>query len=128
MSLPGILQEIAEDLGEEAALRFAARLGGTQIYVRRDADSELLRDILGPELAKWLAERYGGEIVIVPMAKAIMRQRHRELILSLSREGLGADEIARRLGCTSRWVREVVRQAGRASPEETGTMPLFSRR
>lgn len=127
MSLPGILQEIAEDLGEEAALRFAARLGGTQIYVRRD-EGGLLRDILGDELAAWLADRYGGEIIIVPMAKALMRQRHRELILSLSREGLGADEIARRLGCTSRWVREVVRQAGRASAEDEGTLPLFSRK
>jgi len=57
-ALPGVLQEIAEVVGEEAALEIAAARGGTQVYIPPVPPSDhWLCKLIGVELARLLADK-----------------------------------------------------------------------
>lgn len=54
--LPGILQEIADIVGEDAALAIAAARGGTQVYIPPEPPSDhWLCKLIGVALARALA-------------------------------------------------------------------------
>jgi hypothetical protein len=57
-ALPGVLQEIAEVVGEEAAFAIAAARGGTQVYIPPVPPSDhWLCKLIGVELARLLADK-----------------------------------------------------------------------
>lgn len=76
MSLPGILQDVAELAGIQKALELARRYGGTQISISDDSDSVLVQ-VIGQEAAARLVERRSREKVMVPMAN-VRGQRGRQ--------------------------------------------------
>ena len=103
--LPGVLAEIAEIAGRDAAMELALKLGGEALYVPRparlDPDHRLVV-VVGFEASVRIAERFQGETIDVPLAR-------RELALWMAARGATRREIARRLGRQVRTVRRYFR-------------------
>lgn len=107
--LPGVLADIAAVAGLPAAIAFAARVGGTRVYIpRRVTADHWLADCLGRDAADKVCAHIGGGHVDVPLAasgayhqlkRAIARRVH-----ELDGAGLPAATIARRVGITARTV------------------------
>ena len=105
--LPGVLAEIAEVAGREAALELAIAWGGTDIHVpkpehlTRNPQHPLAR-LLNFGRAARIARRFGGGQVYLPRAR-------RACALHLAAKGTSSAEIAARLGCTPHSVRRYIR-------------------
>ena len=109
--LPGILQEIAEAAGLEAALEIARAKGGTIAYFpARPGPRHWLSAAVGHDKARAigraLAPGQSGIELLVPMgpsaSQAARWRRMRELIDA----GGSAAQIARAVGCHSRTVKK----------------------
>ena len=99
--LPGVLAEIEEIAGREAALDLALALGGRAVHVPRpDAvhPGHALKLAVGPAAAT-IAGRFAGETLYVPHAR-------RHLVLHLTSTGQTTREIADRLGISPRAVQQ----------------------
>ena len=102
------LQEIADVIGDRAALRLAELYGGQErCYVphKPQPESPWARAI-GWEAFRRLCEIYGGERIDIPRNAAAQSVKSR--ILRLKGAGLAHRDIARELGCTERYVRMIV--------------------
>ncbi|MGH8012834.1 MAG: helix-turn-helix domain-containing protein [Candidatus Binataceae bacterium] len=99
-----MLRELADLIGEEAALKLVAAFAGTRLYIPHlpQAD-EVLAQTIGVEAARKLAAAYGGDRVDVPNPTP-----RRLRIVELRSSGLSVDAIARALGCTRRRVFQVL--------------------
>ena len=104
--LPGVLADIAEIVGRDAALALALALGGQSIHVPRPGglhpDHPLFKALGGA--AEDIAAHYAGESLYIPHARRI-------LVLHLSGQGRTAREIAGMLGISPRAVRQHRRRA-----------------
>ncbi len=99
--LPGVLAEVEEVAGREAALRLSMSSGGNSIYVPRPSrvcpDHQLAR-AMGVDAAQKVAERFQGEIIDIPMAR-------RALVRGLAERGLSTADIAGQLKLSRKTVR-----------------------
>jgi hypothetical protein len=112
--LPGVLQEIADVAGEDAALLIAKARRGTEVYFpspKRFADrgdtAKWLTDLVGMDRAQKIIEACAGTVgirYVVPMAKnAIREAKVREGI----ERGANSTEIALSVGCHIRTVHRI---------------------
>ena len=101
--LPGVLDEIADIAGRDAALDLAATFGGSTLHVPAPGrvHRHALCHVLGDERARQVAERFQGEQVYIPQAR-------RASVLRLRSQGLSRREIAKRLGVSDRTVRRIL--------------------
>ena len=100
VALPGVLARIEAVAGREAALRVAFEFGGESLHVPRckrlDVEHRLHRSVgVGAAL---IAEHCAGETIYVPLARRV-------LVMHLSEQGLGTEDIARRLRISRQTVR-----------------------
>lgn len=102
-ALPAVLAQIAEGISLKVALELVAAYGGTSLFIKkRPAKGDAYVKLIGMDAARQLVEILGsGEIEIPNLAGP----RRRRLIAQLDDEGLTAPAIARRLGVTTRTVR-----------------------
>ena len=99
--LPGVLAEIEEVAGREAALNLALVMGGESIHVPRPdhlAEDHSLAAALGANAAA-VCERFGGDCIYIPKAR-------RALVKLLAQRGHETAVIAQRLGLTKDSVRQ----------------------
>ena len=110
-ALPGVLEEIAEVAGHDAALTLALTWGGEEVHVPKPGHLErcpdhplasILADLSGA--ARAIAERFGGSRIYIPQARAACA-RH------LAGEGIPAGAIAARLRLSHRSVRRLIRDS-----------------
>lgn len=114
--LPGVLQEIADVIGEAGALSIAARHGGTRVYipsaVRLDWKEYWLIDCVGFDLAKKVCQHFEvdgrGQRIDIPLYvggtyRQFVRSIH-ERVAKLENEGASSTEIARQTGVSQRTV------------------------
>ena len=101
------LQEIADVIGAEAAVRLAQVYGGQErVYVPRTPRRDHpMVNVVGWEAFVKLCERYARERIVIPRNAVAdsLKQRILELDGQANRM-----EIARQLGCTERYVRMVL--------------------
>ena len=112
-ALPGVLAEMAEAAGRDAACGVALEHGGKDGWLvprRVDcAGGRALMELVGAAAARALTRRFGGESVSVPLAR-------RALVEHLAAAGLSTGGIAQRLRIARRTVRRYrADAAGRAS-------------
>lgn len=108
-----LLGEIERRCGREAALRLADRFGGLRIYIPRAAGpTHRLRLALGDAVVDVLIELAGGEEIIVPRGRGLMKQMRMATIRDLAEAGKGTDEIAEAVGVTRRYVRLLLAGSG----------------
>ena len=99
--LPGILAEIEEIAGRDAAIALALALGGESLYVPRPNNvcpGHRLVDAVGVAAARAIAAHHQGETIDVPLAR-------RALARHLAETGARPSEIARRLGISIKTAR-----------------------
>jgi hypothetical protein len=113
--LPGILADIADIAGEDAALAVAAARGGTQIYIPPSPDRDhWLSRLVGQQAAREIADRLtcgvGGMRVDLPMGPKGAAARLRSKVDRMIRENRSERDIALATGYSSRSVRRRRRQ------------------
>lgn len=96
-------QTLVEAIGRASAEKLIAEFGGRRIYVPVTAlpDSPIAAAI-GAGAAARLSRVFGGDRLQLPVMTA------RYQIVSLRAAGKRIDEIAGVLGCTRRWVQQVL--------------------
>lgn len=120
--LPGVLAEMAEAAGREAACGVALAHGGKDGWrVPRRVESgagRALAELVGTAAARALARRFGGEAVSVPLAR-------RALVCHLAGAGLSTGEVAQRLRIARRTVRRYRRDGagGTGAATSVGAAP-----
>ncbi|MEO5332140.1 MAG: hypothetical protein H7839_08965 [Magnetococcus sp. YQC-5] len=107
--LPASLQEIADVIGREGALKLVKELGGTRVFVgRRMKPNHKLAILLGHGPALKLSQMFGGEtLTVVRGATLLRRARNREIIKRYD-SGEGVRSLARRFTLTERQIYAVL--------------------
>lgn len=126
--LPGVLAEIAEAAGEEAALAIAKELGGTQIYVPPvPAIDHWLSRLVGIENARAIADKLtcgvGGRRVDLPLGPRGHAENQRARVDAMIREGRSERDIALATGYSIRGVRR--RRARIDMPDDSRQLSLL---
>ena len=109
-TLPGVLAEIAEVAGRDAALRIALAWGGGEIHLPKARHIEahpehpLVQVLADRAAALRVAKRVGGGSVYIPMA-------HKACAVHLAAAGEAAPAIAARLGIAVKTARRYARGA-----------------
>jgi len=102
-----MLDDLAEAIGEDAALKLVEAYGGRRVYIpHQPIDNDVLTSSIGLPAAIRLSEIYGGDRLEVPNPTP-----RKVRVLELRSDGLSVDAIARKLGCTRRRVFQVLADA-----------------
>jgi hypothetical protein len=103
---PAELAWLTTAIGAEATLRLIEEHGGTRVYIPKDVNQGSAARLGIPlNAARALAECFGGEHILVPIARAWRVRVYRAA-------GLAYPAIARRLGITERAVGRILTDAG----------------
>jgi hypothetical protein len=112
--LPGVLGEIAELVGEQAAIAIASRAGGTRVYFPAHADDKhwlvqsVGRDAADKVCAHFTVDGVRGQRIEIPLfVGGTYRQAVRaiaERVHKMDKEGASSTEIVRKVGVTQRSV------------------------
>lgn len=118
--LPGQLRPVAELCGVDGVELLVEHFGGTRLYVRRDVDSPEIAEKCGPRVAAALREYYGGDYVVLPLARALETARKHQAIRSDPRP---ANAVARELRMSVNSVHRIRgKRAPAAAPKIAATM------
>lgn len=104
--LPGVLAEIAEVAGREAAIKMALGFGGRDVHIpaaRNVRGEHPLRKCLGPIAMTAIAEHFCGESLYIPKAS-------RAVVHNLKSGGLSNAQIAGLTGLSLSAVRRYARR------------------
>lgn len=106
--LPGILLEISELIGMAATLKLVAKYGGVRLYVPKTlrSDHDLVATI-GRELAEYMEERFGGEVLEIPKA-LLANVALRNVTIKQEYESLSQRQLALKYHLTERQVRNIL--------------------
>lgn len=126
--LPGILSQIADIAGEDAALAVAAARGGTQIYIPPEPGRDhWLSRLVGQQAAAAIADKLtcgvGGMRVDLPLGPKGAAARLRAKVDRMIKEGLSERAIAQATGYTMRGVR--MRKAALLGRHDDRQLPLL---
>lgn len=116
--LPGVLAEIAEVAGRDAALMLALEWGGLDVHIPKPEylthnPRHALARLVDFGRAVRIAQRFGGGQVYLPRAR-------RACAIYLAERGASPAEIGRRLGITPHSARRYCRAARDAGPRARG--------
>jgi hypothetical protein len=96
----GTIATLAEYVGEAAAARLCAALGGCQVKIPKRRDGvwwDRLVAAIGPRDAEELCSAFGGESLYIPRNAADGRAARRQAVLDCLAAGMTFAEIARSL-------------------------------
>ena len=122
-SLPRSVQQIADVIGNDAALYLVNRLsraytkghpaGQPILYVPKSLSSDHpLTRILGLPDAQRIVQAFGGEILYPATCFEVLRQRRNHEVIGLVRQGWHVRDVARAFGLTVRQVRNLCADIG----------------
>lgn len=124
------IDQLEADLGQAAALRVLANVGGQRRWIPTVAhahDAKLVSEV-GVDVVVWLAERFAGDRVEFPSQTARQVESRASLLRAaiidagLINPSRSANDLAKEFGVTFRRV-EQIRQELRAGSTEP--LPLF---
>ena len=120
------MEELSFLLGDEVACQLMAHFGGLKIYIpQKPEETHILFPLLGVAQLGVLCRALGGTYVEIPRNQARLRQMQRQRIHQLRSEKMTQAQIAHKVGCTERWVRQVLKQYPLAGADEiTRKYPL----
>lgn len=126
--LPGVLADIAEIAGEEAALAIARVRGGTQVYLPPVPDNDhWLCRLIGRDEAKAVCERltcgFAGMRVDLPLGPTGHAAKGRAKVDQMLRDRRSERDIALATGYTTRAIRR--RRKALDLPSDDRQLPLF---
>lgn len=121
------IDELERDLGQAAALRLLANMGGQRRQIPKRARGSKLVEEVGAEIVVWLSGRFGGTKLDIPSARGREQQdRASRLRAALIEDGLtqprrSANVIATEFGVTASYVHKLRAQLRR----EFDIEPMF---
>lgn len=98
---PAQIDWIVADVGEDMALSFVESACGRRLWVPRKWEGSDLAMTYGDDIARCLANHFGGEYIKIPICRAWRIQMYRMM-------GLCVDDIANRVGADRSWVSKVL--------------------
>lgn len=101
--IKALRDSVLEPLDEVDALALARIAGGTRLHIPRGRRGDGFERLVGRQLAERLIDLFGGSSIYVPRLEQSKRVKLSRVI-RLTRNGHGANAIARRLGCSVRVV------------------------
>lgn len=104
--LPESIKAVAEHLGYAAAASLVDAFPGYRLHVPKHLRAGHMLEAIG-EHARPLCDHFGGDVITVPLNLMTAEARERR-ILELQGQGLNANEIAGRVGCTRRRVLDIL--------------------
>lgn len=105
---PGVFQEVAQFIGEEAACRLTTQYGGVRLYIPGTLKpGHHLCRLLGQEAAQQLAREFGGLNVEIPRACLARIAGRNALILADRAAGMSQRELALKYQLTERTIRKI---------------------
>lgn len=124
--LPGVLAQVAQAAGLEAAVRLAQARGGGRAYIPAPEalhDRHWLVLAVGMEAALAIASALGGNEVEVPLGPFAGNRAHVWAAIERGlNEGLSVEQAARQVGVTARTVRR--HKGGVVSGQDEGWCKL----
>jgi len=101
--LPGVLADIAEVAGLDAALKVAENRGGARaVFPAHARHGHWLTDLVGFESAKKICDHYrtgaGGAELLIPLGPRNMYGQARRKFRELTADGCSVEDAARQLG------------------------------
>lgn len=126
-ALPGVLGEIADVAGEEAALAIAAVRGGTQIYIPPEPDNDhWLCRLVGRDAARAICDQLtcgvGPRRVDLPLGPTGHAAKNRAKVDAMIADNCSERDIALATGYTIRAVRRRRAMLGRPADERQLTL------
>lgn len=117
--LPETLSEVVAAIGMERTLALVERLGGVRVYVpeKMVPDHQLVR-VVGHHAAYQLAERFGGEPLVLPRCAEALRGVRNSRIRSEREGGATPAQLALRFALTERQVYAILAAAEPASERQ----------
>lgn len=122
-ALPGVLREIADVVGVEAAVRIAELCGGARLFIPTQVKPDWwLARAIGEDKAKAIARHFTSgdhsQNIEIPLGETGAAATRRRALCAMIAEGVPNEEIARRLRITTRSVRRnKARLAGKLPPK-----------
>lgn len=115
-ALPGILAEIADVAGEDAALAIARVRGGTEVYIPPvPANDHWLCDLIGPERAAKVCDQLTGGVgprrVDMPNGPTGFHAKQSARVDALIADNLSQRQIALATDYTTRGIRKRIAKA-----------------
>ena len=105
-----VFRELTELIGETAAHALCKEYGGTNLFVPKSMSRDhKLAKLLGLSSAKALSELHGGIEIELPLGPPGACTKRTQIARMLEETTLTHAAIARDIGTTERWVREVAR-------------------
>ncbi|MDP2144412.1 MAG: Mor transcription activator family protein [Gallionella sp.] len=105
---PGVFQEIAQLIGDEAAAKLVAQYGGVRLYIPSMPKLEhAIHQLLGDEIAQQLCGEFGGLSVEIPRACILQIVQRNKLILADRAEGMTQRQLALKYHLTERTIRKI---------------------
>ena len=105
-----IVGDLCERFGEGAADKLIEEFGGQEFIVPRKSAGSSLEKALGQEIAAAIVEKHSGCLLAVPSSVGLLNKASRIRHTVADNPELSNNELAKKLGVTSRWVREIRRQ------------------
>ncbi len=105
----GVLQEIVQMIGAEAASKLVAKLGGTCLYIPvTPKPKSQLCQLIGQEAAQQLADEFGGITVEIPLDHIERLAQRNKLIMADRATGMSQSKIALKYHLSTRWIRKII--------------------
>src|SRR5690606_29772942 len=106
---PPILRRVADELGDDVALKLMREFGGTRIKLPRNpGPGTRLATLLGAEMARRVVGLLGHGELPVPTCAAVTQAMWRRDVRAARRDGATISAIARRYGVSERTVSRAV--------------------
>lgn len=112
-----LAENLLRHLGLKRMTTLTENLGGQRVYLPHSLPPDhTLREVLDNHACQILCEKFGGERIEIPQGRILAKLQHKAKIEKWSKEGKSSAWIAKRLGLSNRWIRELkkeLRQEGR---------------
>jgi hypothetical protein len=109
---PSWVEDLRAAMEAAAVERFLSRAGGMRLYVPgQRLDGSLLERLAGRDIARWISDRYAGEYLDVPSARARARDGLRQALREAP--GCAVNVLANRFGVSARRVLQVKAELAR---------------
>jgi len=116
---PELINEIAEVVGDEAAMTLFIRFAGRHIRIPMKANPDHLLDkTIGSEKANLLRKRFSNELITIPSGRLLLMKIRNRQIMEDWKGGLFQCELATKYQLTERQINDIIARQKGAKPGE----------
>jgi hypothetical protein len=122
--LPPRVRQLIAAVGLPAAFNLFSSLGGTWVYVPHVATRSQLLGVLSKDQVQQLAQAFGGQSILIPMADKLLTQI-RNIAIRLDRQTMNTNEVALKYSITRRRVEQICAEEPSQATRPDNNLPLF---